>query len=269
MAWNADDYIDVATRIAEFRETYPDGSLQPANIAKPYEIVTVEGATFIVYVAAAYRTQDDKRPGVGAAWEPVPGKTNFTRNSELMNAETSAWGRAIVAVLAADSKKGIASKQEVRNRQEEREDGPRRNRDGSVSRRGVPDEELDAAGVMTREQVKEHNALAKDNSNGKATRHDGAVDDGGVWETGEVATKNQLGLIRKLFADCQWSAKDDMLRAARALVGRPELESASDLTKAQASTLIDALKVAADAEDPPAKLEGLLAAVREQEGARS
>jgi sensor domain CHASE-containing protein len=33
-----------------------------------------------------------------------------------MNAESSAWGRAIVAVLAADTKRGIASAQEVRSK---------------------------------------------------------------------------------------------------------------------------------------------------------
>jgi hypothetical protein len=54
---------------------------------------------------------------VGLAWEPVPGKTSYTRDSELQNAETSAWGRAIVAVLAADTKKGIASAEEVQSRQ--------------------------------------------------------------------------------------------------------------------------------------------------------
>jgi hypothetical protein len=40
-----------------------------------------------------------------------------------MNAETSAWGRAILAVLASDSKKGVASRQEVKARRLERDDG--------------------------------------------------------------------------------------------------------------------------------------------------
>ena len=35
-----------------------------------------------------------------------------------MNAETGAWGRAIVAVLAADTSRGIATAQDVRNRQD-------------------------------------------------------------------------------------------------------------------------------------------------------
>jgi hypothetical protein len=119
MAFVLEGYIDVAERIRLFKKAYPDGSLQPANLDKPFEIVTADNKTFIVYVAAAYRTKDDPRPGVGVAWEPFPGKTNYTRDSELMNAETSAWGRAIVAALAADTQK-IASLEEVRNRADER-----------------------------------------------------------------------------------------------------------------------------------------------------
>jgi len=107
------DYIDVATRIVEFREKFPEGSLQQVK----YEFVTVNNKDWVVYTAAAYRSPDDQRPGIGTAWEPIPGPTNFTRDSEVQNAETAAWGRAMVAALAVDTKQGIASSQEVRNRQ--------------------------------------------------------------------------------------------------------------------------------------------------------
>lgn len=112
------DYVDVAERIKLFREKHPDGSLQPADPSKPYDIVTIADKTFIVYISAAYRTPDDTRPGIGSAWEPFPGKTPYTKDSELMNAESSSWGRAILAALAADSKK-VATREEVRNRQAE------------------------------------------------------------------------------------------------------------------------------------------------------
>lgn len=127
MTYELSDYVDVPARIAEFREKYPEGSLQAA-LPEMYRIETIRGfqadgkevtKTFIVYAAAAYRTADDPRPGIGMAYEIFPGQTNFTRNSELQNAETSAWGRAIIAVLAADSKRGIASQEEVRNRRAE------------------------------------------------------------------------------------------------------------------------------------------------------
>lgn len=110
-----DDYVDVAERIRQFRDLHPDGSLQPADPIRPYLVETIGEQTFIAVVAAAYRSPEDVRPGIGMAYEPFPGRTPFTRGSELQNAETSAWGRAIVAALAADTKK-IASAEEVRNR---------------------------------------------------------------------------------------------------------------------------------------------------------
>ena len=107
-----EDYVDVAQRIREFKEQYPEGSLQAHESPRLWKVGEQE---YIGYCAAAYRTPDDERPGIGWAWEPVPGPTPFTRDSELMNAETSAWGRAIVA-LGFETKK-IASANEVRNRQ--------------------------------------------------------------------------------------------------------------------------------------------------------
>ena len=133
MSYNYEDsdYIDVAARLAEFREKYPDGRLRPLDPANPYRIETITGfdgkgsevkQTFIVAVCAALRHENDPNPGVGMAYEVFPGRTNFTRGSELQNAETSAWGRAIVAALAADTKKGVASQEDVRNRRAEQED---------------------------------------------------------------------------------------------------------------------------------------------------
>lgn len=103
-----DDYVDVAERVREFRTKHPDGSLQQHDL----QFVDFGGKAWVIYTAAAYRTPDDPRPGMGTAWEQVPGKTPFTRDSELQNAETAAWGRAIVAALAADTKR-IASADEV------------------------------------------------------------------------------------------------------------------------------------------------------------
>lgn len=108
----ADNYNDVASRMREFFEKYPTGCLQQRDV-KVYEFGDL---TFIAYTAAALRHPEDPEPGEGTAWERVPGLTNYTRNSELQNAETSAWGRAIVAVGAADTKKGIATAEDVQSR---------------------------------------------------------------------------------------------------------------------------------------------------------
>lgn len=116
MAGKPEGYIDVAERIAEFRNKYPDGSLQQVSL----EFLRDFGKKdWVVFTAAAYRTPDDPKPGIGTAWEPVPGPTNFTRDSEVQNAETAAWGRALVATFAVDAKE-IASKQEVLARTSER-----------------------------------------------------------------------------------------------------------------------------------------------------
>jgi hypothetical protein len=112
MAFDLDDYVDVAERMKEFFEKYPEGSFQTVSV----EPMVVGGEAFVSYTAACFRSPDDPRPGHGTAWEPVPGKTPYTRDSELMNAETSAWGRAIVAIGASTAKK-IASANEVQNRQ--------------------------------------------------------------------------------------------------------------------------------------------------------
>jgi hypothetical protein len=140
-----DDYIDVAARIAEFRVKHPEGSLQPLNPGQPFEIRELAGSdkngkevrgTFIIYTAAAYRSPDDPRPGVGCAYEVFPGRTPYTAGSELQNAETAAWGRAIVAALAADTRAGVASQQEVRNRQAERSEPAPPRQNGNSQQRG-------------------------------------------------------------------------------------------------------------------------------------
>jgi hypothetical protein len=119
-----DDYVDVPARIREFYERYPEGSIRPANREQPYKIERLPTPNgdqlFVVYTALAFRTPDDPEPGQGTAWEQFPGRTAFTRNSELMNAETSAWGRALGSLGIGVSGK-IASREEVRNRQAERD----------------------------------------------------------------------------------------------------------------------------------------------------
>ena len=115
MSFDLSEYVDVAERIKIAKELYPEISLQPANPSVPYVIEEIQGSTYVIYTAAFYRDPNDLIPGIGCAWEVIPGTTPYTRGSELMVAETSAWGRAIVAV--GISSKKIASKEEVVNAQ--------------------------------------------------------------------------------------------------------------------------------------------------------
>ena len=92
MAFSMDDYVDVADSLRQFKQAYPNGSLQQVSL----QLIDFAGKSWVVYTAAAYRTHDDLTPGHGTAWETVTDTSNFKRDSEVMNAETSAWGRAIV-----------------------------------------------------------------------------------------------------------------------------------------------------------------------------
>lgn len=115
------DYNTVAERIAEFREKHPEGSLQQVSLT----FQSFGNAHYVVYTAAAYRTPEDPCPGMGTAWEPIPGRTPYTKDSEVQNAETAAWGRALIAMGAADAKKGIASRDEIAPRHEEQAEASR------------------------------------------------------------------------------------------------------------------------------------------------
>lgn len=107
MTWDLGDYVDVNERLGWFFEHFPEGSLQ-ADILE-------RGEDFVVIKAVAYRSPTDARPGTGMASEPVPGRTPYTKDSEVMVGETSAWGRALAAI-GAPTRGSIASRQEVSNR---------------------------------------------------------------------------------------------------------------------------------------------------------
>lgn len=254
-----DDYIDVAQRIADFRERYPEGSLAPFDPARPWELATVTGydrdgqqitQAFIVYTAVATRQAGDMNPGIACAWEVFPGRTPYTRGSELMNAETSAWGRAIIAVGASDSRRGIASREEVRNRRAERDDGLPQNRDGSLSRSRTTDEEKAAAGVMTAAQQAEHNQMARDVHRGDgrvASRLTGADPDD-PWldapppdpvdaDTPGTATRDQVYAIITGFSDLGIGGRKDRLGLCTTITGR-DIESSNDLSRSEADQVL-------------------------------
>jgi hypothetical protein len=106
--FNMDDYVPVNERIAAFYEQHPEGSLQSEIVELTADRVTVK--------AYAYRSDEDPRPGIGHSSLAIPGSTSFTKGSEIENAETSAWGRAIAA-LGFEVKRGVATAEEVRNKQ--------------------------------------------------------------------------------------------------------------------------------------------------------
>jgi len=111
MGFNLDDYVDVATRLKELLEKYPSASVE----ASAPKLVAVDGAHF---VEVTVTITADGRVARASAWEPIPGKTPYTKDSEMMNAETSALGRAC-GMWGIGIKKSVASLDEVRARREQ------------------------------------------------------------------------------------------------------------------------------------------------------
>ena len=211
-----EDYVEVSERIRQFVELYPSGSLQ-----SEWEYVQRDGEQWLVVKAYAYRTPDDARPGIGHAWEPIPGRTPYTRGSELMNGETSAWGRATSAIGIAVNR-GIASANEIRSAQA-RADDP------------VAAKVADMGSYRTP-------------SGGH--RQEGA----------QVATPKQIGLLKATMTKQQINEAVLADYCAQQLGFELPTEGLAALSKAQASVIIDALlktattpatRVSAPVEDDP------------------
>ena len=109
------DYVQVKDRIARFYELFGSGRL----VTEGYELTREpDDKPKVIIRAAAYRTPDDPHPGIGLSWMYLPGATPYTKGSEIENAETSAWGRAIgsLGILIDGS---IATANEVASKQGE------------------------------------------------------------------------------------------------------------------------------------------------------
>jgi hypothetical protein len=113
--FNLGDYVEVKDRIKLFYELFGQGRLVTSEVTLTRE---PDDTPRVMVKALAYRTPDDPQPGVGYSWLELPGKTPYTRGSEIENAETSAWGRAIGS-LGILIDRSIASAQEVQNKQGE------------------------------------------------------------------------------------------------------------------------------------------------------
>jgi len=216
MAFDLSNYVDVATRIRQLREKHPDAVLRPANPAEPFRIVEIGDREFIIYTAACYRSPNDPMPAIAVAAEPVIGSSSFTRNSEVMNAETSAWGRAIMAALAVDEPH-IASREEVENR---RNDEPQQRKTAAPS-------QSDIAEQIVREVFPES----------RQTNHPAAQQSPQVQRLAAVASVKQVNLIKKLARERNI---EHPTQHASDVLGK-DVQSLGALTTKEASKVIESL----------------------------
>ena len=107
------NYVEVPERFKQALAKWPELRVKEN---RP-EIVTIGDKTFISVTMQIWRTPDDPIPAQATCFEPFPGKTSFTRDSEQMNASTSCLGRCLGLMMSFGPK--MASAEEVRNRQPE------------------------------------------------------------------------------------------------------------------------------------------------------
>ena len=117
MSWDLKDYVDVPARLKMLAEKFPDVRI----VEFEPRIRQIGDKTYIEVKVQAWRTPDDAHPAIAYCWEPFPGDTPYTRDSEQMNAATSALGR-LVAIMLPGAFAKQASANEVLHRA-----GPPRN----------------------------------------------------------------------------------------------------------------------------------------------
>ena len=218
MSWDLKDYVDVPARLKMLAEKFPDVRIKE----DAPRIVTIGDKTFLEVRVTGWRTPDDQHPAVAHCWEPFPGTTPYTRDSEQMNAATSALGRLVAIMLP-----GAFAKQASANEVFHRAGPPRAN--GPIG----GEEPFPVTSTNWRQNpklnemvAKEQQAKAEASANGPAT---------GPQKKMLGATAKRKGLTEP----------EDLRVFCADTIGR-DIVSAKDLTKAEASKVIDALTALPD-----------------------
>ena len=215
MSWDLKDYVDVPARMKMLVEKFPEVRI----VESQPRIVTIGDKTYIEVKVQAWRSPDDQHPAIAYCWESFPGDTPYTRDSEQMNAATSALGRLCALMLP-----GAFAKQASANEVFHRAGPPRR-----VPAVGGPD--------------------PWDNDN----EHKQAINDIVMREreakqqasAGAPASAPQKKMIAAVAKRKGLTVTEDLRVFCADTIGR-DLVSAKDLTKAEASKVIDALNALPD-----------------------
>ena len=212
MSWDLKDYVDVPARLKMLAEKYP----QVRIIEYQPIIKQIGDKTYIEVKVQAWRDPDDKLPAVAYCWEPFPGTTPYTRDSEQMNAATSALGR-LVAIMLPGAFTKQASANEVLHRA-----GPPKQQ----PKFDTPAIDHWADQPTHKEQVQA--IVERKNNERKAA------------SASSLATQPQLKMLTMRAKAKGLTVADDLRVFCADTIGR-DITSSKELTKAEASQVIDAL----------------------------
>jgi hypothetical protein len=214
MAWQLNDYVDVPHRLKMLADKFPDVRI----VESEPRIRQVGDRTFIEVRVTAWRTPDDQHPAIAYCWEPFPGDTPYTRDSEQMNAASSAYGR-LVAIMLPGAFAKLASANEVFHRA-----GPPAKPTGPVPVVGGGRDPFDEEPhqrqieqIVEREREKRKTASA-----------------------GSPITQPQMKMLGATARRKGVTQAEDIRQFCVDVIGR-EISSARDLTKGEASQVIDKL----------------------------
>lgn len=112
-------YVTVSERLGLALDRWPELRIQ---CGQP-QVVELGDSTYLSVTVTVWRTPDDPLPAIATAWERWPGRSPFTRDSEMMNAETSALGRAL-GLLGVGISRSMATSDEVLPRRWDEASGP-------------------------------------------------------------------------------------------------------------------------------------------------
>jgi hypothetical protein len=171
MSFDMSNYTTVNDRLLELFAKYPEARIQNSEP----RVVLFDGREWWLVTTKVWRDPADPLPVIASAAEPK-GSTPYTRDSEMMNAETSAIGRAILLIGGIGIKPGggMASRNEVQNRQTA--DKPRENVAQLAGPRTFPNKFAKAC-VHCGDQVPAGDGVSwKDGDTYKTAHRDGECD---------------------------------------------------------------------------------------------
>jgi len=219
MSWDLKDYVDVPARLKMLAERFPDVRI----VEHEPRIISIGDKVFLQVKVQAWRTPDDQHPAIAYCWEPFPGDTPYTRDSEQMNAATSALGR-LCAIMLPGAFAKQASANEVLHRA-----GPPRQPRQPVPAVGGPDpwesqadHDAQINAIVEREQTARKAASAS-----------------------APATQPQKKMLAATAKRKGLTVPEDLRVFCADAIGR-DIVSAKDLTKSEASKVIDALTALPD-----------------------